>query len=216
MIGPTAQDIDDKTDLTTSDEGLQTVLTSVQKLIPTISDRDIIAYFAGLRPVAGNDFIIRHEPSAPGFINVAGIQSPGLTSSPAIALLVKDLLRQSGLALRQKWFFHKHRQRTTHLFALPFAQRKKVISRNHAYGDIICRCEMVSAQEVRDAIQRGAKTLDGVKFRTRAQAGRCHGAFCTTRIMKIMKEELTLPLTQITKRGPGTEIVKKERGHETA
>jgi len=83
MIGPTAEEIDDKEDLTTSDEGLNKVLTSVKKLIPSISENDIIAYFAGLRPAAGKDFIIRHEDKVPGFINVAGIQSPGLTASLA-------------------------------------------------------------------------------------------------------------------------------------
>ncbi|MDD5449921.1 MAG: (2Fe-2S)-binding protein, partial [Candidatus Omnitrophica bacterium] len=78
-------------------------------------------------------------------------------------------------------------------------------------GDIVCRCEMVSAKEVYDAIGRGAVTLDGIKFRTRAQAGRCHGTFCTTRIMKILNEELKIPLTEITKRGKGSEVIKGSR-----
>ncbi|MBN1794781.1 MAG: (2Fe-2S)-binding protein, partial [Candidatus Omnitrophica bacterium] len=85
------------------------------------------------------------------------------------------------------------------------------IRRDPAYGDIVCRCEMVSAREVRDAIKRGAVTLDGIKFRTRAQAGRCHGSFCTTRLMKILAEETGRPLTELTKRGRGSEIVKEER-----
>jgi glycerol-3-phosphate dehydrogenase len=211
MIGPTAQDIDDKEDLSTSDEGLKKVLEGVKKLIPSINENDIIAYFAGLRPVAGNDFIIRHEDKAPGFINVAGIQSPGLTSAPAIALLVVDLLKKNGLELKKKLFFHKHRPKTIHLFAFPFSRIPQLIKKDQSYGEIICRCEMVSAKEVREAIRRGAKTLDGIKFRTRAQAGRCHGGFCTTRIMKIMAEELKMPLTEITKRGKGSEIVKDAR-----
>jgi len=211
MIGPTAEDIEDKADLATSDEGLKKVLEGAVKLVPTISDNDIIAYFAGLRPVAGDDFIIRHEDKIPGFINVAGIQSPGLTAAPAIALMVRDLLKKSGLKLNKKLIFHPHRRRTTHLFALPFSRTKKLIQKDPAFGEIICRCEMVSAKEVRDAIGRGATTLDGIKFRTRAQAGRCHGGFCTTRIMKIMAEELKIPLTEITKRGRGSEIIKEER-----
>jgi glycerol-3-phosphate dehydrogenase len=216
MIGPTAWEVEDKEDLSTSDKGLKNVLDNVKKLIPSVNENDIIAYFAGLRPVAmpngrqaGDDFIIRHEVNVPGFINVAGIQSPGLTAAPAIALMVIDLLKQNGLKLRKKLFFHRFRARTIHLFSLPVTRIKRLIERDPSYGDIVCRCEMVSDKEVREAIKRGARTLDGIKFRTRAQAGRCHGGFCTTRIMKIMAEELNIPLTEITKRGKGSEIIKE-------
>lgn len=212
MVGPTAQDVDSKEDLSTTDEGLQKVMDSVQKMIPSISQKDIIAYFAGLRPVSGNDFIIRHEEKVPGFINVAGIQSPGLTSAPAIALMVADLLKKNGLKMIRKLLFRKHRKKTVHLFDIPFNKRKALIAKDPSYGDIICRCETVSVKEIRDAIERGARTMDGIKFRTRCQAGRCHGSFCTTRAMKILAEELKVPLTEITKRGKGSEIVKGSRG----
>ncbi|HBA61667.1 MAG TPA: FAD/NAD(P)-binding oxidoreductase [Elusimicrobia bacterium] len=211
MIGPTAHDVDDKADLATTDEGLAEVLSGVRRMMPSVSKSDIIAYFAGLRPVAGKDFIIRHEDSAPGLVNAAGIQSPGLTSAPAIAVMVCDLLKKHGLKLEPKAEFHKLRQRPAHLFQLPLEEARKLIEKNSAYGDVVCRCELVSAQEVRDAIKRGASTLDGIKFRTRAQAGRCHGGFCTTRIMKIMQEELGFPVTALTKRGPGSELIKDER-----
>jgi len=211
MIGPTAQDIDDKTDLTTSAAGLQQVLTATRQLVPSLNENDIIAYFAGLRPVAGDDFIIRHEAKVPGMITVAGIQSPGLTAGPAIALMIVDLLKNNGLKLKRKFFFKKHRPKTLHLFALPFTRIPRLIKRDPSYGEIVCRCEMVSAKEVREAIKRGARTLDGVKFRTRAQAGRCHGGFCTTRIMKIMAEELKKPVTAISKRGKGSELIVMER-----
>ncbi len=211
MIGPTAEDINDKNDLTTSGQGLVKILESVQKLVPSIREQDIIAYFAGLRPSAGKDFIIRHEDKIPGFINVAGIQSPGLTASPAMAIMVRDILKKHGLILNKKKHFHKHRPATIHLFTLPFSKTKKLIAKEAAFGDIVCRCEMVSAKEIRDAIKRGAHTLDGIKFRTRAQAGRCHGGFCTTRILKILAEELNKPVTELTKRGAGSKIVLKER-----
>jgi glycerol-3-phosphate dehydrogenase len=216
MIGPTAEEIEDKEDLTTSDMGLNKVLENAKKILPSLNENDIIAYFAGLRPVAGADFIIRHEEKVPGFINVAGIQSPGLTSAPSIALMVKELLKHNGLELHKKLFFQPHCKPTYHLFSLNYDERKKLINHDHAFGDIICRCEMVSAKEVKDAIKHGAKTMDGVKFRTRAQAGRCHGAFCTSRILKIMKEELNIPYTSITKRGKGSELIKEERGEENA
>ncbi|MFH0839725.1 MAG: NAD(P)/FAD-dependent oxidoreductase [Candidatus Omnitrophota bacterium] len=211
MIGPSAEDVDEKENLSTSDAGLKKVLESAKRMMPSISEDDIIAYFAGLRPAAGEDFIIRHEESAPGFVNVAGIQSPGLTSAPAIAFMVCGILKDAGLPMRRKLFFHGHRQKTIHLFAIPFSKTQKLIKKDASYGDIVCRCEMVSAKEVRDAIKRGARTFDGIKFRTRAQAGRCHGSFCTTRLMKILAEELKEPVTSVTKRGNGSEIVKGER-----
>lgn len=213
MIGPTAHDVRDKEDLSTSDEGLREVLENVRKMIPSINESDIIAYFSGLRPVAGHDFIIRHESAAPGFLNVAGIQSPGLTSSPAIALMVGDILKDNGLILKKKAVFHRHQQEENHLFAIPLDKAKKLIKKDASYGDIVCRCEMVSAKEVSDAIDRGATTMDGIKFRTRAQSGRCHGGFCTTRVMKILAEKTRKPLTEVTKRGLGSEIVKGERGN---
>jgi glycerol-3-phosphate dehydrogenase len=216
MVGPTAVDCDAKDDMATSDEGLKKVFASVRRLVPAISEDDIIAYFAGLRPVAGEDFIIRREDSVPGCITVAGIQSPGLTAAPAIAREVVDLLKSNGLVLKKKMIFHRYRKKTDHLFAIPFSVTKKLVKKDPDYGDIVCRCEMVSAQEIKEAIARGARTLDGVKFRTRAQAGRCHGGFCTTRIMKIMAEELNMPIEQITKRGYGSKLIMKERGNGRA
>jgi glycerol-3-phosphate dehydrogenase len=211
MVGPTAEDQTDKEDRSTSEAGMKKVLENVQRIVPRISKDSIIAYFAGLRPASGSDFIIRHEDKVPGFINVAGIQSPGLTAAPAIALLVIKLLKQNGLPLKKKLIFHKHRRKTIHLFAHPPEKAKRLVKRDNSYGDIVCRCEMVSAKEIRDAIRRGAKTLDGIKFRTRCQSGRCHGGFCTTRAIKILAEELHLPLTEITKRGKGSEIIKDSR-----
>ncbi len=207
MIGPTAEEAEDKNDLSTSDEGFKEVLASVKRLVPSINGDDIIAYFAGLRPAAGDDFIIRHEQRRAGFINVAGIQSPGLTAAPAIALMVCGILENAGLPLKKKIFFHNHRRKETHLFNIPLSKAKRLIKKDPCYGDIVCRCEMVSAKEIRDAIRRGATTLDGIKFRTRAQAGRCHGSFCTTRLMKILSEESGKSLTEVTKRGKGSEIV---------
>lgn len=211
MIGPTAEPVEDKEDLSTTDAGLKKVLASAQRMIPSIGEGDIIAYFAGLRPACGDDFIIRHEDKVQGFINVAGIQSPGLTAAPAIAVLVRDILKAYGLPMKKKRTFVKRRKRTVHLFATPLSQMKRLIKKDREYGDIICRCEMVSLKEVKDAIAHGAKTLDGIKFRTRAQAGRCHGSFCTTRIMKILSAEKSVPLKAITKRGQGSEIVKEDR-----
>jgi len=211
MVGPTARDVDDKEDLSTTDDGLKEVLSSVKQMVPSINESDIIAYFSGLRPVAGDDFIIRHESSVPGFVNVAGIQSPGLTAAPAIAKMVCSVLQNNGLTLLRKKDFKRYRAQTAHLFKISKAKAKKLIKEHEGYGDIVCRCEMVSRKEIEEAIDRGATTLDGIKFRTRAQAGRCHGGFCTTRILKILSEKLNVPITSVTKRGKGSLIVKGKR-----
>ena len=211
MIGPTAEDVTDKEDLSTTKEGLKTVLDGARKLVPSINANDIIAYFSGLRPVAGEDFIIRHEDKVPGFINVAGMQSPGLTAAPAIALMVAGILKDNGLRLKKKAFFHKHRRKEAHLFSIPLKETERLIKKDAGYGDIVCRCEMVSSKEVHEAISRGARTMDGIKFRTRAQAGRCHGSFCTTRLMKILSDRTQIPPCAVTKRGKGSEIVKGAR-----
>lgn len=213
MIGPTAEEVQDKEDLSTSERGFKEVLSSAQKMVPSISGDDVIAYFAGLRPVAGDDFIIRHEEKVQGFVNVAGIQSPGLTAAPAIALLVKGLLKRDGLLMKKRIVFHGHRKKTTHLFTISLRRAERLIKKDAAFGDIVCRCETVSVKEVKEAIKRGARTLDGIKFRTRAQAGRCHGSFCTTRLLKILSEQIKIPLTKITKNAPGSEIVKEDRSH---
>ncbi|MFH0839034.1 MAG: NAD(P)/FAD-dependent oxidoreductase [Candidatus Omnitrophota bacterium] len=214
MIGPTAEDVHDKGDLSTSSDGFEKVIKQAKRMVPAIDEQDVIAYFAGLRPVAGDDFIIQHEDKAPGFINVAGIQSPGLTACGAIALMVCDILKKNGLLMKKKTMFQAHRKKTMHLFAIPLERTRKLVKKDPGYGDVVCRCEMVSAKEINDAIERGARTLDGIKFRTRAQAGRCHGSFCTTRIMKILSEKTRVPLTKITKRGKGSEVVVHDRTQE--
>lgn len=211
MIGPTAQEVPDKEDRTTSDAGLKEALAGARRLIPSIDEKDIIAYFAGLRPAAGDDFIIRREDKCPGLVTVAGIQSPGLTAAPAIALMVTGLLEECGLVLKKKFFFRSRQSEIPHLFSLPLKAAGRLVKKDPAYGDIVCRCEMVSAKEIREAVRRGARTMDGIKFRTRAQAGRCHGSFCTARIMRILAEERKVPLTGVSKRGKGSELVKEDK-----
>jgi glycerol-3-phosphate dehydrogenase len=128
--------------------------------------------------------------------------------------MVTGILEEAGLAMKKKFIFHRHRKKEFHIFALGLDKAKALIKEDPSYGDIVCRCETVSAKEVREAIGRGAKTMDGVKFRTRAQAGRCHGSFCTPRIMKILSEETGVPVEKVTKRGEGSEVIKREKGKE--
>ncbi|MGC9524598.1 MAG: NAD(P)/FAD-dependent oxidoreductase [Limnospira sp.] len=209
MVGPTAEMVDDKTDLTTTQEGGQKVFSSVTRTVPGISPRDCIAEFAGLRAVAeGEDFIIG-TTSKKGFINVAGIQSPGLTAAPAIATMVADILQQEGLSLNPKDNFIPAVPKPIHFASLSTEEQIKLVEKNPSYGHIICRCELITEGEILDAIHRGARTLDGIKFRTRAGMGRCQGGFCTGRCMELLSREHDIPMTEVTKRGGETWVIRE-------
>jgi glycerol-3-phosphate dehydrogenase len=201
MIGPTAEEVEDKDDVATSPEVLDHVLEQVGRMVPSVSRRDIIASFAGQRPVLpGDDFLIETSRKAPAFVQVAGIQSPGLTASPAIGELVKDLLKQDGLVLTEKPRTVRIgrpvrlRDRTAH-------ERDALVAREAAFAHVVCRCESVSEAEVVEAIRKGHTTLDGIKYYTRAGMGRCQGGFCTYRILRILARETGLPMERLTKRG---------------
>ncbi|MCB0111773.1 MAG: FAD-dependent oxidoreductase, partial [Caldilineaceae bacterium] len=207
MIGPTAEDIPDNADLTTTTEGATLVFAAVKELAPGISERDCIAEFAGLRAtVDGNDFLI--GPSAKrGFFNVAGIQSPGLTAAPAIADLVIELLRDDGLAFVPKANFVAANPAPVHFATLSTEEQIALAAQDRRYGRIVCRCELVTEGEVVAAIDRGATTLDGIKFRTRAGMGRCQGGFCTGRCMTLLAAHQGTSLSAITKRGGNSWLV---------
>lgn len=207
MVGPTAEDVTDRADLRTSDAGAQTVFRAVTQLAPGISDKDVIAQFAGLRaPADGEDFVIG-PTSKPGFINAAGIQSPGLTAAPAIAQLVVEVLRAEGLELILRDDFQPALPPPLRFATLPTAEQIVAADRDPRYRRIACRCETVTEGEVLDAIARGAVTLDGIKFRTRAGMGRCQGGFCTIRCMELLARARGLTLVDVTKRGPGSWLV---------
>jgi glycerol-3-phosphate dehydrogenase len=206
MVGPTAVDTDDRDDLTTTAAGAEQVFSAVRRVVPGISERDCIAEFAGLRSaIDGEDF--RIAPSArPGFIQIVGIQSPGLTAAPAIAQMVLEILRDQGLELVARARFEERLPRPIRFAELTTAAQASLAERDRRFARIVCRCESVTEGEVLEAIARGARTLDGVKFRTRAGMGRCQGGFCTTRVMELLAREQSVPLAAITKRGGGSWI----------
>jgi glycerol-3-phosphate dehydrogenase len=207
MIGPTAEAVPDCEEHSTSRSGKLAVLASVRNLIPAIKEDQIIASFAGVRPTTKEgDFHIREDLK--GFINLVGIQSPGLTAAPAIAEHVVKMLAES-TPLIPKVDYIATRTAIPRFRLLGNRERNALIKKNPDFGEIVCRCELVTKAEVKEAIRRGARTLDGIKFRTRTQMGRCHGSFCTMKIMSIMAEELHIPYDAITKRGKGTELIKR-------
>lgn len=214
MVGPTAHFVDSKEDRTTSAVGFDEVFASVRRVVPGISPRDCIAQFAGLRAVSDTEDFIIGPTKQRGFINVAGIQSPGLTAAPAIARLVTDILQGEGLQLTPNDNFVAQNPKRVHFASMSPAEQKELVARDPRYGRIVCRCEMVTEGEIVDAIKAGARTLDGLKLRTRAGMGRCQGGFCTARAMELLSRELGIPLTSITKRGGNSWIVTDlaERG----
>lgn len=210
MVGPTAHwtadDGADKTDLDTTAAGAAEVFAGARRLAPGIAEADCIAEFAGLRAVAdGEDFVIG-ATSVPGFVNVIGIQSPGLTAAPAIAEDVVDLLADQGLALESDDAFVPDLPAPLRAAALDFEELAIAARGDPAFGRIACRCERVTEGEVRAAIARGARTMDGVKFRTRAGMGRCQGGFCAWRVMSLLAEVHDVPIPEVTKKGTGSWI----------
>jgi glycerol-3-phosphate dehydrogenase len=209
MVGPTAIEMEDKEDRATTSENLDTVFAQAMYMVPVISRREIITSFAGLRPVMeGNDFYIDISRKQPHFIQVAGIQSPGLTASPSVAEYVKDLLKQDGLTLTEKTGYEPSLPRPIKVREQNPAGLDALVAENPQYGHLVCRCESVSEAEVVEAIRKGHTTLDGIKFYTRAGMGRCQGGFCTYKILKIIARETGLPIEAITKRGGGSWIVQ--------
>ena len=203
LIGPTAADITDKEGTETTSDGLEEVMKKCTKSVKNIPKRQIITSFAGLRAHEDDgDFIIQEVKDAKGFIDVAGIESPGLSSVPAIGVYVRDIM--AGLTeLREKKEFCEHRKRITRIPELSREEQNGLIQENPAYGQIVCRCEGVTMGEILDAIHRplGATTLDGIKRRTRAGMGRCQAGFCTPKNMELLAEELHLELKDIRKTG---------------
>jgi glycerol-3-phosphate dehydrogenase len=210
MVGPTAEDTNRKDDFSTTREGLKSVFQHAQKMVPGIRSADVITSFVGIRPVAtGDDFIIGNT-RVPGFINAAGIQSPGLTASPAIALMVKDILLAEGLKLEVKQDFEPRRKPFLRIRAgvedRDYETVAGITATDRGYNRLVCRCENVTEAEIVEAVRRGHTTLDGIKYATRAGMGRCQGGFCTYRVMKIISRETGIPFERITKKGPGSEI----------
>lgn len=211
LIGPTATDLTDKTNRATTHMGREQVLSSATLTLKTIPTRDIIHGFTGLRAhptQKGHDFIIQHIPDALGVIDVAGIESPGLTAAPAIGEMVADLVGEL-LPLLRKENFNPYRNGVPRFRELSYADQQEIIAENPLYGHIVCRCETVTEGEIVDSIQRpvGARNLDAVKRRVRAGMGRCQGGFCSPQVLEILARELSLDPTEVTLFGGESQIL---------
>ena len=202
LLGPTSVDIPDKENKNTTQEGFNDILQKAKENITLVPTAKTITSFCGLRAVGSvGDFIINSPEK--GFVNAAGIESPGLSASPAIAEYIVDVLKEQGLALEENPNYNPKRE-SSHTFAeASLDEKNKMIKANPSYGKIVCRCESITEGEILDAIRRNpkAKDLDGVKRRTRAQMGRCQGGFCGPYITELLARELNIPYENVTKFG---------------
>lgn len=209
IVGPTAIDIEDRDGTNTTAAGLEELIAKAGISVDNLPIRQTITSFAGLRAHEDHhEFVIGEAEDAPGFVDCAGIESPGLTSAPAIGLTVAELLREK-LGLREKEDFIATRKGLLDPKSLTWDAYQALIRENPAYGQIICRCEQVTEGEIIDAIRRplGARSLDGVKRRTRAGMGRCQAGFCSPRVMEILARELGVSQAEITKCGGASRLI---------
>lgn len=211
MSGPTATEQEDPEDKSTTPEGLAEVLKGARRLVPDFPIRLNITTFAGVRAnTESGDFEIGALKNPRGFVNVAGIKSPGFTSSPAIAEYVAELLKEE-LADRIKLIpnekFIPERKNIPRFLYLDMEKRKELAKNDPAYAQIVCRCETVTEGQVLEAIRRGARTISAVKMMTRAGTGRCQGGFCCPRVAEILSRELNIPLDEITRHGGNSKLL---------
>ena len=207
----------DKSDTRVTRESLKEVVQMARGLVPAVSDKDVITAFAGIRSdnrkaSAPGDFHIDHSEHSPGVIHAA-VGSPGLTAAPAIAELVVRMLGDAGLRLEEKNDFQEKRNGWVRFEASSEQERRALIASDSQYGHLVCRCEKVTEAEIREAIARGADTMDAVKHLTRAGMGRCQGGFCGISVLNRLARQLGLPLPRITKKGKGSyQVVESRRG----
>ncbi len=210
LIGPTATDIEDKEGTYTTAAELAEAMKKSAISVKNIPYRQVITSFSGLRAHEASDEFIIGE-AAEGFFDAAGIESPGLSSAPAIGLHLAKMIAEKAGA-KEKTDFIATRKGIPHVSAMAREERAALIKERPDYGTIVCRCENVSEGEIVDSIRRtlGAKSLDGIKRRVRQGMGRCQAGFCTPRTMEILSRETGIPMEEICKNQPGSEMITGE------
>lgn len=205
----------DKTDTKVERGKRAEVMEMCRELIPSLSESDIITSFAGIKSdnnkADNGDFYIAQSNASPGVIH-AVISSPGLTCAPAIADRIIDMLSDAGFDLKEKKDFRNRRVSWRTFDALSLREKKNLIMENPEFGHIVCRCEKITEAEIRQSIQRGAHTIDGVKHLTRAGMGRCQGGFCGPAVLNLLSGEAGISPYAITKKGPGSGMLMKNAG----
>ena len=213
IVGPNANVVDEKSDTSVTIEGLEEISEGARRLVPNINLDAMITSFAGVRSTPSTrDFYIQESEKCKNFIHVAGIESPGLASSPAIGDYVVDILKKSGLKLEEKTDYIPTRSKEGNFklfYDMTDKERKIAIEKNPLYAKVVCRCENITEGDVVNAIHRPipAYTSDMVKRRTRSGMGRCQGGFCNTKVAEIIARELGIPVDQVQKFGKNSNIL---------
>lgn len=200
FIGPNAQEVDCKEDHAVTAEGMNEIMNSARKLIPNLPMGAAITEFSGLRAVSSTGDFIIGASAVQGLYNAAGMQSPGLTAAPAVAEMIAEaIVKESGAA--KKADFKAALPKKPVFNRLNWDKQAELIKENNLYGRVICRCETITEAEIVEAIHEpcGARTVDGVKRRTRAGMGRCQGGFCGPRVTQILARELNIPVPEVLK-----------------
>jgi glycerol-3-phosphate dehydrogenase len=206
LVGPNAKN---SNSIETSREGIDEILDKSKKTIKDIPLARVLNTFSGLRPkVIGGDFIIEEAKDCENFINVIGIDSPGLTAAPAIAKYVIDIVGKK-INLNEKENFKETRTKMVRMSELSIDEKNKLIAKNPSYGKMVCKCEFVTEGEIIDSIKRplGATTIDGVKRRTRASMGGCQGSGCMIPISMILSKELGIDISEVNKNCKSSTVV---------
>lgn len=209
LVGPNAIDTENRDDLNTTQEGLDEIIQKAKRSVKDIPMNQVITSFSGLRAhCTEDDFVIGEANDTKNFINAVGIESPGLSAAPAIGKMIEEIVVKK-LKTDENKSFNGKREGIPKFREMTNEERNEIIKKNHLYGKIVCRCETVTEGEIVEAIRRplGAKTLDGVKRRTRAGMGRCQSGFCSTKIIDILARELGVSPLEITKFGGNSKIL---------
>lgn len=210
LVGPTAEDLDNKVDVSVTTEGLDSIYADVSKMIPGVNVRDTITQYSGLRPNRNPEGLhVDVYDDLKGYVNLSGVRSTGLTLSVAMGKYVAEKLKEIGCPLALKENFKAARKGIPIFHKMSREEQEEMIQKNPLYGTVICRCETITEGEIVDAIRRplGAKTVDAVKRRVRAGMGRCQAGFCGPRVLEILARELKVSPEQINKNLKGSYMV---------
>ncbi|MBO5317991.1 MAG: NAD(P)/FAD-dependent oxidoreductase [Oscillospiraceae bacterium] len=214
LVGPNAEHINDHLDYGTVSKTQDELFAAAQKLLPALQRKDVIGAFAGTRPKLASpeeggfrDFVIKEEPSVPNFINLVGIESPGMTASMPIAKRVSAMVQGILQPAPNPDFCGKHKNIIR--FAEQTPERKaELIAQDPDYGEVICRCQQITKKEICQAIENplGVKTISGIKYRAWPTTGRCQGGYCLTRIVEILEKEYGVRVEDVAYRDEGSEL----------
>ena len=214
LVGPDAFETYKKEDFATEAKGIGATFAKQGRVTEHLHSSDAITYFSGVRaPTFEEDFIVEKGRRTKNLVHAAGIQSPGLTAAPAIAIDVSkmcvELLTDNGERVLPNESFNPRRQSIPQVRKMSDTERNSFIKNNPAYGEIVCRCEEISRGEIIDALHRSVpcETVDGVKKRCRPGMGRCQGGFCGPLVAKIISEEKSIPLNEVCKAGEGSSLL---------